>query len=87
MELLIILSLVCWRITYALVEQTGPLNIFTALRKKVYNSPLSPLHCFLCTTIWVAFPLSLLYSNWLIGMFAISALAIFINTVWERVDR
>lgn len=88
---LIITALVVYRITYMLVDQEGPIRIFESLRKLSYK--LQPKYkifnfdCFDCLNVWVAIisGLILKYNIWQI--LAVSALAIIINRIAERLER
>lgn len=80
----ILLSVVCWRISYLLVEEDGPYRIFWKLRYKLKDNPVSPLGCFYCTSLWVAIPLAFFTSNILLNIFVISAVSIFINLIHDR---
>lgn len=77
---LILLSLATWRITSLLTEEDGPADIFVRLRKH-YN-PLGVLDCFWCTSIWVAWAISL---DFIKGL-ALSALAIIIQKALWHAD-
>lgn len=83
----IILALACWRISYMLVNEVGPYKIFQRLRNRIINHPLSPIHCFKCTSVWVAFFLApvndpaYFIPSWL----ALSAIAIFLEAKFNVV--
>jgi hypothetical protein len=58
--LLIIVSLVSWRITHLLAKEDGPFDIIFWLRKKAGSSFWgSLLDCFYCVSIWVSLPLAI----------------------------
>lgn len=64
---IIVLGLVCWRITSLIVDEGGPYNIFAKIRKligvyydewsvrKGRNEFAKGLTCIWCASIWVAF--------------------------------
>lgn len=88
---LIIIGLVVYRLTYMLVDQEGPLRIFESLRKLSYK--LQPKYktfnfdCFDCLNVWVAIILGLLLKYNLLEILAVSAIAIIINRIAERIER
>lgn len=88
---LIITALVVYRITYMLVDQEGPMRIFEHIRKLSYKQPgnfkLFNFDCFDCLNVWIAIILGLIlkYNIWQI--LAVSALAIIINRIAERLER
>ena len=50
-----LICLAVWRITYMLVEEDGPYDIFKRLRAD-FPKGISPLECFYCTSIgWPVF--------------------------------
>lgn len=87
---LIITALVVYRITYMLVDQEGPMRIFEHIRKLSYKQPgnfkLFNFDCFDCLNVWIAIILGLIlkYNIWQI--LAVSALAIIINRIAERLE-
>lgn len=80
----LILSLICWRLTYMLTEEDGPFDIIFEFRVWVNESPLPVLDCFYCTSVWVALPLAFFTDNPLLYWLALSAAAIFLHIVHER---
>lgn len=70
----VVLGLVCWRITSLLVNEDGPLDIFARFRRRigVYYDEYSNVHgknviaraltCVWCTSVWVAVPLAIFAS-------------------------
>lgn len=76
------LSIIVWRITYMITQETGPLGIFERMRE--IKHLISPLHCFYCTSVWVAFPLAFLTDFPLFYWLILSSIAIFIQGVHER---
>lgn len=88
---LIITALVVYRITYMLVDQEGPLRIFESLRKLSYK--LQPKYkifnfdCFDCLNVWISIVAGLILHFDLFEILAVSALAIIINRIAERLER
>lgn len=84
----IILSLAVWRITKMLVDEEGPYSLIERFRNRIINYKWSPIHCFRCTSVWVAFPLTLMFKLpfelFFIFWFASSAVAIFIRDFVEK---
>jgi len=61
---LLILSLVCWRITHLLNKEDGPFDVIYLLRKKAGAGFFgSLLDCFYCVSIWIALPLGIWMGN------------------------
>lgn len=77
------LSLACWRLTYMLVYEDGPWDIFEKLRLEAIGYRFSPLFCFNCTSIWVSAFLCLIFKQDFILIFVISAVSILFNTIVE----
>jgi hypothetical protein len=65
--LLIIVSLVAWRITHLLAKEDGPFDIIFLLRKKAGAGFFGNLlDCFYCLSIWIALPFGIwLGQNWI----------------------
>lgn len=83
--LFLLLSLTCWRLSYMFVEEDGPADIFLRIRRKLdYN--WSPLSCVYCTSVWVAFPLAFFTDRPLLYWLPISALAIFVHLIHEKIE-
>lgn len=81
----IVATLSVWRITSLLVDEDGPYQIFGRIRRQFqWNEIGNLLDCFLCTSIWVAIPFSLLFDKWFVHIFSLSAGAILIHFVAER---
>lgn len=74
-------SLACWRITYMLTNEQGPNSVFDRIRQAWVNYSWSPLFCFWCTSIWVAFFMAFATPSFFLYWFAISAGAIIIYTI------
>lgn len=68
-----------------LVNEDGPNDIFKRLRVKAKPLTFISFACFYCLSVVVAFPLSLLGTHALWYWLPISALAIFINAIHEKV--
>lgn len=93
---LILGSLSTWRLTYMLMEETGPAAIFEKLRAKVDRLPWNNggiregFYCFMCFSVWVAllllaiFLLSSVVFYAITFMLSLSAVAIFINDIREK---
>lgn len=85
----IIQGLATYRISYMLVNEMGPFNVFHYLRKwtgieydeagskSVWN-PLNPLICLYCTSVWVA-PILYILPKAISRIFAASAIAVLID--------
>ena len=94
---LIVLALATWRISYMLVVEQGPYNIFDKLRHRVgvqhledgtpfaHNTWGELFTCVWCMSMWVAAILFIVNAwmgiIWIEGILALSALAIIINEV------
>lgn len=87
---LLLASLATWRVSYMLVNEAGPWNVFVKLRELMgiehdeWGTPVvwpsnTVLGCFWCTSVWVAV-IFLVLPNVIDMVFAISALAIWFNT-------
>lgn len=98
-ELAIVLlsMLAVWRATYMVQEEKGPYEIFSRLQAWFWKDPVrlgglkDGLRCFKCTSVWLSFipALYVAHSNVIklvIVWFAISAGAIFINSISEKLD-
>ena len=76
---LILGSLSTWRITYMLMEETGPWAIFEKLRARISRLNYTNggirdgFNCFMCLSVWVAMLL--------VGLFLLSAIAFYIVTL------
>ncbi len=82
--------LAVWRVTHALAAEDGPFRIVARLRYKAGTGFWGELmDCFYCLSLWIAMPFALLLGNswrervtlWL----ALSAAAILLNRLWDRV--
>lgn len=83
---LILFSLVCWRLSYMLVEEDGPRNIFQRMRFWFQDRRFPVLDCLYCTSVWVAMPLALFTPRPLLYWLPISALAIFTHLLHEKIE-
>lgn len=70
------MGLACFRITLMLTHEAGPYELFASMRDLTVNTKWSPLHCFYCTSVWVAFFFALFCANFFLSWMAISAGAI-----------
>ena len=62
---LLLAMLATWRLSFMLTQETGPWDMFTALRRVAGESMLGhALQCFYCTSVWVAAPLAVLVTPW-----------------------
>lgn len=80
---IIILVLATYGLSSLLVDYAGPFELLDRLRKKFTNSPL---HCIVCTALWVAICLFILaflpgFTNYLIPM-AIVGTIIILEKLW-----
>jgi hypothetical protein len=73
------LALATWRLSSLLVQESGPFNVFAALREKTTFGGM--LDCVWCTSIWVAALLLLVsrVARWPVDVLAVSAAAIWID--------
>lgn len=81
-----LLPLAVWRLSYMLVSEAGPFEIFEALRYHVRDNAVgSLLACVYCTSVWVAgFALLAVHTiagQWVIVWLALSALAILFHEI------
>lgn len=78
-DLFIMLALATWRISYMLVSEDGPSDVFVKLRTLKLGGLLD---CIYCTSVWVGFVVVFL---WIIGgelvllPFALSGLAMMLR--------
>lgn len=72
----ILFVLACWRVTWMFTQEDGPYDMFLRIRSAWVNYPWSPLHCFYCTSIWVAFFMAFATPSFFLYWFALSAGAI-----------
>lgn len=86
----IILSLAVWRVTKALTNEAGPYKVLERFRNSIINEPWSPIFCFKCTSVWIAFLFTLFlqldFVTFLLVWFGSSALAIFFET-WNEANQ
>lgn len=85
----IVAGLATWRLSYMLVREAGPFNVFGKLREatgieyddngelSVWN-PANPLACMYCTSVWVALGITFLPCA-VVRVLAISGLAVLIE--------
>lgn len=74
-------SLAVWRVTYMLVEENGPFDVFCHLRNVPFLKEL--LECPYCTSVWVAIPATFIIRGNVLTWLALSAVAIFINVAHD----
>jgi hypothetical protein len=84
--------LACWRLSRMLVLEAGPAQVFARLRHNTGieyagedATPISwpdwnPLHCVLCTSVWVG-ALLLLTPRWLHTILAASAITTLLEAI------
>lgn len=84
---ILLISLACWRVTYMLTNEEGPMEVFKKLRIKLRGKKWSPLECFYCTSVWVAFALGLFLKLSLVNLLSVSTLSILIESAHDRLDR
>ena len=88
-ELVVLIGLATWRLSYMLVRETGPWGVFTRLRKLtgiIHDDAGEPigvpdgnvLGCVWCTSVWVALVLVWMPAQVLL-ILAASALAVIVN--------
>lgn len=82
--ILFIYVLAIWRISYALTEEKGPGGLLEKLRESFKSSKWSPLGCFYCTSVWVSAIVCFALGLPFLFIFGLSAGAIFVHTVHER---
>jgi Protein of unknown function (DUF1360) len=96
----IISVLVTWRVVHIVIHENLPKNVMGKIREKLKVSGLISdpeivpgsfrnfMTCFLCMSVWVAAPMAWYYASntaeFFMYLFAISAAAIFVNTVGEQ---
>lgn len=82
-------GLACWRLTNMFTVEAGPDNIFSRLRQAtgieydtdgnvVSYPPLNPLHCKLCTGVYMGL-VTLLLPRFMQRALAVSAIAVFLD--------
>lgn len=82
----LITSLAIWRLTYMVVEEDGPGNIFLKLRESASSDKQRlwlPFNCFYCASVWVSAIVCLLLNRPFIEIFAYSGTAIFLYVLHE----
>lgn len=92
MILFILVSLATWRITYMLINESGPFNIFIKLNNYIIATRkqflINLFSCFYCLSIWVSFFMSIgiyrTFTEILLNTLACSAVAIIINEVIDK---
>jgi hypothetical protein len=83
LELLSVLAV--WRITSILHQEDGPYSVIKKFRESLGQSELkNMLDCFWCTSFWVALPFAFIFHYWIIYWLSLSAGAILIEEVRER---
>lgn len=61
----VLAALATWRITYLLTQEDGPWDVITRARAASGSSMVGrALHCFYCTSVWVAAPFALAVARW-----------------------
>lgn len=83
----IVIALAIFRISYLLVEDYGPYNVFGKLRHRTQEYNFIDLDCFSCTSIYVSLPFALLNDSWLIYWMGYSAAALLIYRLHERLNQ
>lgn len=95
-EAVLIGGIAVWRLTYMLLEETGPAAIFEKLRARVDRLEWKDggirdgFNCFYCLSVWVALLFAALYIFiapvfWGLSIFlALTALAIFTQEIFEK---
>lgn len=98
MELGVVLlsMLAVWRATHMLQDENGPSGIFARLQAWAAKQPNvigginEGFFCFYCLSIWISLPAALVLGGSLFEIlilwFAISAGAIFINSISEKLN-
>lgn len=62
---LIVCTLATWRLASLLTREEGPYGLFSRLRgSDTDRGARRPLHCFYCTSLWVAAPLTGFAAPW-----------------------
>lgn len=84
-----LLSLVTWRITYMLIEDVGPAEIFERWRAFAarFDRPFGFYYmvtCWYCLSIWIALPISFLTGTWYISWLALAAMTIFLHLLHDK---
>jgi hypothetical protein len=60
----VVVALACWRVTHLLAAEDGPWDLVARLRRALGRSPLGrAMDCFLCASLWVAFPGAVLLAH------------------------
>lgn len=86
MQLFLLLSLALFRISYMLVEEEGPYQVFQKLRNSAEDKPWNPLWCFNCTSVSVALLFFLIFGlTWWYAL-GLSAMAMFIYSIHEKLS-
>jgi hypothetical protein len=74
----VLLALVTWRLTSLLVDERGPFDVLTHVRRWLRRRVVvgDAFDCFFCASVWVAAPLALaLDGPWLLHWLALSGAA------------
>lgn len=90
-------SLAVWRVTHMLFDELGPFGAFarfrawTATKDETVGGIADLFDCFLCLSVWVGAIASLFISNtlkeFILNTLALSASAILINRVFNRLEQ
>mgnify|MGYP007026489771 CR=1 FL=1 len=83
MEILFIYALAVFRVSYMLVEDIGPYDVFKRLRKATKRFKWVNLECIYCISVPLSL-LLLLFGLTLIECLAVASLVLFINLAHER---
>ncbi len=91
---LVVAGLATWRISHALVKESGPLMIFTRLRARLGRTHkrsgglFDLISCVYCTSVWIALFAALYDARdlvyWLGHAFAIAAIAYFLELLADK---
>ena len=85
----LIAILAVWRLTHMIVNESGPYSVFIKLRYFINKRgwEFIDINCFNCMSVWLAIPVGfILGGNTLLNILALSAVAIFLELTYDRLD-
>lgn len=82
---LFILSLVIWRLSFMLTEESAPFQALDWLREKTNDWRFIDLDCFYCISVVVSLFLYIIGSAGFYEALALSSIAIFIENIHQRI--
>lgn len=90
-------SLIVWRVSHAIVKESGPVAIFARFRaalaalQKRSGGPFDMVSCVACTSVYIAAVTSLWLAGdvltWIWYTLALSALAMFLEQIYATLNK